>query len=150
VPPTTHRVKNWRELLSSWLPKEAAVLLYLFARESSTFINEAELVAEWVGAIEAAFSPRLCFNRAQHAGPRLTAHSPKVLFKVVNSEVDMVWILLGVPRVAVCPRIKASENALTAAEVMPPGGDPVARLAEHGRVESGRFINTGNGNDYAK
>jgi len=133
-----------------FLPVCSSSIQNLFPCENSTFINEAELVAEWVGAIEAAFSPRPCFNRAQHAGPRLTAQSPKVLFKVVNSEVDMVWILLRVPRVAVCPRIKASENALTAAEVMPPGGDPVARLAEHGRIEGGRLINTGNGNDYAK
>ena len=124
--------------------------LYLLRRESSRLVNETELVAERIAAVEALLSPRLRLDGSRDGAFELTLDTSEALFEVINGEVNMLRTWLRIPRVAVGTRIEASKNALPAAEVMPPRGDAAARLIEHRRVVDSRLINVGNRHNHAK
>src|ERR1700736_4746531 len=122
----------------------------LSPREKRALVNEAELVAKWVGTIKTAFTPRLCFNRSENGAVRLFAHAGVVGLKIVYCEVQVVRIGRGVPGVTVGARIKAREDGSTTIKVMPPGGDPHSRLVYDSRIIRGCLLDAGDGNDYAE
>ena len=98
------------------------------ACEQSALVNEAEFIAEWVGAIKTAFSPWLCLNWPKNGTILLLAYACLVRLKIIYSEVHMVWIGRRVPGVAVRTGIETREDGSAAIEIVPPRRDPHSRL----------------------
>lgn len=130
--------------------KTRAVLEGLFPSETGGSIDEAELVAKWIAAIEAPLSPGLCLNGPRDGTIHLKTSPAEVFLKVVDGEVDMVRIWFRVPGITIGMRIEAGENALATAEVMSARGDSPAWVVKHCSVVARRLINIGNRHNHAE
>jgi hypothetical protein len=118
--------------------------LDLFARETCSCIDETQLIAKWIGAVEAFFSPRLCLYRPRDGAFRLITHPPEVFLKIVYRKIDMLRIRLRIPRITISTRIETGEDALTTTKVVPPGRDASPRCIQDGGVVGSRLIDVCN------
>ena len=103
-------------------------------REQRAVGDEAEWVAEGVGAVEAALTPRLRFDGPQNVRAGLARALERGL-EVIHREVHVIRIGLGVPRVAIGARVEAGEDGAAAAEVVAAVGYRRARGLEQRGVE---------------
>ena len=120
------------------------------AREQGCLVNEAELVAKWVGAIKTSFAPGLSFNLPEDGAVRLLAHAGLVGLKIGDGEVQVVRIGRRVPGVAVGARIEARQDGSATIKVMTTGGDAHPWLIENCGVVGCGLMDAGDRNDDAE
>jgi len=113
-------------------------------------VDEAKLVSERVGAVETSLAPRLGLDWAHDVAFDLPRDAPKVLFQIVDREVEMVGVWRCVPGIAIGARIETGKDDRATAKIVAPGRNPASRLIQDGTVESGGFVNPGHGNDHTK
>jgi hypothetical protein len=114
---------------------------YQTAGEHGPLVDETKFIPEGIRAIKTAFTPGLCFDRTEDRAVGSCAHALVTCIEIVYREVHMVRIRLGVPGVAISPRIDARKNGAATPEVMSPGRDSLSGLLQDGRVEGCGVLN---------
>jgi hypothetical protein len=122
----------------------------LSTREQGSRVDEAELIAKWVGAVKTSFPPRLCFNLPENGAVRLFSNPGIAGLEIVHREVHMVRIRLSVPSVAIGTWIKTREDGSATIEVMPSRRDPHSGFFQDSRIEHCCLIDAGYWNDHAE
>jgi hypothetical protein len=127
------------------------------AGEQGVRVDETERVAKRVVRIEGALSPRpgrdLAHRQAAIAAlgrqPAQALRPAIHLVEIVDGEVQMIEIRMGVAGVSIGPRAVEGKRDVAAREVVSPGRNARTRLFEERCVELHRRLEIGNRQDYA-